>query len=115
MRASSKGTSRVDPSAHLPEVQETSSWIFSYDNEVPILENPERLAFIWRKIRERGCELPYLGDMREHDAYVRMAVANAKVMEASNEYAALMEKRLADFLSKEEAGSHLLTIQQLRG
>ncbi|KAG2282476.1 hypothetical protein Bca52824_053696 [Brassica carinata] len=100
MRASSKGTSRVDPSAHLPEVQETSSWRFSYDNKVPILENPE-----------------------QHDAYVRMAVANAKliypaiasdVMEASNEYAALMEKRLADFLSKEEAGSHLLTIQQLR-
>ena len=36
-------------------------------------------------------------------------------MEASNEYAALMEKRLADFPSKEEAGGHLLTIQQLRG
>ena len=36
-------------------------------------------------------------------------------MEANNEYAALMEKRLADFLSKEEVGGHLLTIQQLRG
>ena len=36
-------------------------------------------------------------------------------MEASNEYTALMEKRLADFPSKEEVGGHLLTIQQLRG
>ena len=36
-------------------------------------------------------------------------------MEASNDYAALMEKRLADFPSKEEVGSHLLSIQQLQG
>ncbi|KAF2547433.1 hypothetical protein F2Q70_00021155 [Brassica cretica] len=115
LRASGEGTSQVDPSAHLPDVQETSLWRFSYDNEVPILENPERLALIWRKLREKECELPSLGDMRERDAYVWMAVANAKAMEASNEYAALMERRLADFLSKEEVGSHLLMIQQLRG
>ena len=36
-------------------------------------------------------------------------------MESSNEYAAQMEKRLADFPSKEEVWGHLLTIQQLRG
>ena len=36
-------------------------------------------------------------------------------MEASNEYAALMERRLANFASKEEIAGHLLTIQQLRG
>ena len=36
-------------------------------------------------------------------------------MEASNEYAGLVEKHLADFSSKVEVGSHLLTIQQLRG
>ncbi|KAF3493191.1 hypothetical protein DY000_02053569 [Brassica cretica] len=112
LRASGEGTSRVDPSAHLPEA---SSWRFSYDNEVPILENPEHLTLIWRKIRERGCELPSLGNMRECDAYVWMAVANAKATEASNEYAAMMENRLADFPSKEEVGSHLLTILQLRG
>ncbi|KAH0859039.1 hypothetical protein HID58_087300 [Brassica napus] len=39
----------------------------------------------------------------------------AKAMEASNEYAGLVEKHLADFSSKVEVGSHLLTIQQLRG
>ncbi|KAF3501468.1 hypothetical protein F2Q69_00040355 [Brassica cretica] len=115
LRASGEGTSQVDPSAHLPDVHETSSWRFLYDNNVPILENPERLALIWHKIREKGCELPSFGDMQEHDAYVRMAIANDKAMEASNEYAALMERRLADFPSKKEVGSHLLTIQQLRG
>ena len=80
LRASGEGTSQVDPSAHLPDVQETSLWRFSYDNEVPILENHERLGLIWRKLREKGCELPSLGDMRERDAYVWMAVANAKVI-----------------------------------
>ncbi|KAG5393254.1 hypothetical protein IGI04_023217, partial [Brassica rapa subsp. trilocularis] len=99
----------------LTDADETSSWRFSYNDEVPILENPEGLALIWRKIIEKGCELPPLDDMRERDAYVRMVVANVKAMEASNEYTALMEKRLADFPSKEEVGGHLLTIQQLRG
>ena len=80
LRASGEGTSKVDQSAHLPDVHETSSWRFLYDNEVPILGNPESLALIWRKIKEKGCELPSLGDMRERDAYVWMAVANAKVI-----------------------------------
>ncbi|KAF3528083.1 hypothetical protein DY000_02040960 [Brassica cretica] len=88
---------------------------FSYDNVIPILENPDSLAAIWRKIRAEGCELPSLERMRESDAYVRMAVANAKAMEASNEYAALMEGRLANFPCKEEIAGHFLTIQQLRG
>ncbi|KAF3527275.1 hypothetical protein DY000_02037505 [Brassica cretica] len=115
LRVLGGGTSQADPSARIPDVQETSSWRFSYDDEVTVLENPKGLALIWRKIRGKGCELPPLDDMRERDAYVQMAVANAKAMEASNEYAALMEKRLADFPSKEEVGGHLLTIQQLRG
>ncbi|KAF3520401.1 hypothetical protein DY000_02061986 [Brassica cretica] len=101
LRALGEGTSRADPSAHISDARETSSWRFSYDDEVPILENPEGLALIWRKIREKRCELPPLDDMRERDAYMQMAVANAK--------------RLLDFPSKEEVGGHLLTIQQLRG
>ncbi|XP_048623924.1 uncharacterized protein LOC125592641 [Brassica napus] len=60
--------------------KDTSSWRFSYDDEVPILENPKGLALIWRKIREKGYELPPLDDMHESDAYVRMAVATAKVI-----------------------------------
>ncbi|KAH0858797.1 hypothetical protein HID58_087058 [Brassica napus] len=80
-----------------------------------LVKNPDSLAAIWRKIRAEGCELPTLERMREHDGYVQMAVANAKAMEASNEYAALMEGRLANLASKEEIAGHLHTIQQLRG
>ncbi|KAF3513955.1 hypothetical protein F2Q69_00001595 [Brassica cretica] len=98
-------TSQVDPSACLPDAQETSSWRFSYDNEVPILENPESSSLVWRKIIEKGCELPSLDDIRERDAYVRMAVANAK----------LIYLAIASDVCKEEVGGHLLTIQQLRG
>ncbi|KAF3591442.1 hypothetical protein DY000_02023633 [Brassica cretica] len=83
--------------------------------EVPILENPDSHPAIWCKVRVEGCELTSLEHMRERDAYVRMAVANAKAMEASNDYDALMEGRLENFPSKEEIAGHLLTIQQLRG
>ena len=94
-RAPGEGTSYVDPSAHLPEVQETSSWRFLYDNEVSILENPERLALIWRKIEAKGCKLPSLGDMRERDAYVRMAVANAKVIYPATASDVSLDKMMA--------------------
>ncbi|KAF3519593.1 hypothetical protein DY000_02060377 [Brassica cretica] len=87
LRASGEGTSRVNPGVLPSSVPEAFSWSFAYDSE----------------------------HMRERDAYVRMAVANAKAMEASNDYAALMEGRLENFPSKEEIAGHLLTIQQLRG
>jgi len=79
LRVSGECTSRINPGLRLSNVPEASSWAFSYDNEIPILENPDSLAAIWRKIRAEGCELPSLERMRERDAYVRMVVANAKV------------------------------------
>ncbi|XP_048599731.1 uncharacterized protein LOC125579878 [Brassica napus] len=114
-RVPGEGTSQIDPDSRPPRVREASSLAFSYDNEVSILENPELLPLIWRKIKARWCDLPSLEQMRERDAYIQMVVANAKAMEASNVYAALMETRLADFPSREEIGGHLLTIQQLQG
>ncbi|KAJ4881637.1 Uncharacterized protein Rs2_38692 [Raphanus sativus] len=87
---------------------------FSYDVDAPILDDPERLAAIWRKLRTSTCALPPLEQMRGRDAYVQMAVANAKAMEASNKYAALMEERLANFPSQEEVEGHLTLIPQLR-
>ncbi|KAF3590881.1 hypothetical protein DY000_02024750 [Brassica cretica] len=114
LRASGEGTSRANPGVLPSSVPEAFSWSFAYDSEIPILENPNSLAAIWCKVRAEGCELPSLEHIRERDAYVRMAVANAKAMEASNDYAALMEGRLANFSSKEEIAGHLLTIQQLR-
>ncbi|KAG2281379.1 hypothetical protein Bca52824_052599 [Brassica carinata] len=49
LRASGEGTSQVDPSACFPDVQETSSWRFSYDDERDIyvrmaVANAKRLA-----------------------------------------------------------------------
>ncbi|KAF3583268.1 hypothetical protein F2Q69_00028393 [Brassica cretica] len=137
LRASGEGTSRVNPGVLPSSVPKACSWSFAYDSEIPILENPGSLAAIWCKVRAEGCELPSLEHMRERGGYVRMAVANAKVrclrlifyrlgcvvltlsfclaMEASKDYAALMEGRLANFPSKEEIAGHLLTIQQLQG
>ncbi|KAF2560352.1 hypothetical protein F2Q70_00016819 [Brassica cretica] len=101
-RASGEGTSQVNPGVFPSSTAEGFSWSFAYDREIPIHENPESLATIWRKVRAKGCELPSLEHMRERDAYVRMAVANAKAMEASNDFAALMEGRLTSFHSGEQ-------------
>ncbi|KAG2296619.1 hypothetical protein Bca52824_043288 [Brassica carinata] len=90
LRASGEGNSKVVPSACLPDAKRPLRGDFCTTMRYQSLRTPRR------------------------DAYVRMVVANAKAMEASNEYAALMEKCLTDFPSKEQVGGHLLTIQQLR-
>lgn len=79
VRIPGKGTSQADPDTRPPNVREVSSLPFSYDNEVSILDNPEPVALILRKIRARRWELPSLEQMRERDTYIQMAVANAKV------------------------------------
>ncbi|KAL0885859.1 hypothetical protein Bca101_009842 [Brassica carinata] len=82
--------------------------------DIPIFEDPENLALVWRKIRAKDCDLPDLDKMSERGAYIRMATANAKAMEASNEYAALMEACISAFPDKEDIAGHMLTIQRLR-
>ncbi|XP_056843065.1 uncharacterized protein LOC108808094 [Raphanus sativus] len=90
-----EGTSRLRPINLLSDYRSGSPMTFSYDVDAPILENPEQLASIWRKLRNPSCELPPLEHMRGRDAYVQMAVANDKAMEDNNEYAALMKERLS--------------------
>lgn len=51
VRASGAGTSRVDPIDRPTSEREASLLAFLYDNVVPVLEDPERLALIWHKIR----------------------------------------------------------------
>ncbi|XP_018459168.1 meiosis-specific protein ASY2-like [Raphanus sativus] len=112
MQDPGEGTSKP---VNLPaDCRSGSPLAFSYDVDAPILDDPERLAAIWRKLRSSTCALPPLEQMRGRDAYVQMAIANAKAMEASNEYAALMEERLANFPSQEEVAGHLNLIQKLR-
>lgn len=56
-RVSGEGTSRMIPAQAALEVEGKSTLAFSYDKEVPILEDPERIVSIWRKLRPRNCEL----------------------------------------------------------
>lgn len=69
----------MGPAQAALEVEGKSTLAFFYDKEVPILEDPKRLASIWRKLRLRNFELPPLDEMVERDTYVRVAVANARV------------------------------------
>ncbi|KAL0733617.1 hypothetical protein Bca4012_009827 [Brassica carinata] len=52
----------------------------SFDKDIPIFEDPENLALVWRRIRAKDCDLPDLDKMSERGAYIRMATANAKVL-----------------------------------
>ncbi|KAL0733818.1 hypothetical protein Bca4012_010028 [Brassica carinata] len=69
---------------------------FSHVKDCPITEDPDSVAHLVRHFKSAGCPLPSLRNMTEHDAYVKMAVAHAKAMEANNEFAATLEKCLKD-------------------
>ncbi|KAF3595232.1 hypothetical protein DY000_02021089 [Brassica cretica] len=71
-------------------------WQFSHSKDCPITEDPDSVAHLVRHFKPDGCPLPSLRNMTEREAYVKMAVAHAKAMEANNEFAATLEKRLQD-------------------
>ncbi|KAF3604498.1 hypothetical protein F2Q69_00036379 [Brassica cretica] len=86
-------------------------WQFSHSKDCPITEDPDSVALLVRHFKPAGCPLPFFGNMTEREAYVKMVVAHAKAMEANNEFAATLEKRLWPLLrlrTKEvEHGSEL--------
>ncbi|KAF2550829.1 hypothetical protein F2Q68_00034415 [Brassica cretica] len=55
--------------------------------------DPNSVAHLVRHFKPAGCPLPSLQNMMEREAYVEMAVAHPKAMEAGNEFAATLEKR----------------------
>ncbi|KAF3535584.1 hypothetical protein F2Q69_00022421 [Brassica cretica] len=71
-------------------------WQFSHSKDCPITKDPDSVSHLVRHFKPAGCPLPSLQNMTEHEAYVKMAVAHAKAMEANNEFAATLEKRLQD-------------------
>ncbi|KAF2562823.1 hypothetical protein F2Q70_00016724 [Brassica cretica] len=74
-------------------------WQFSHSKDCPITEDPDSVSHLVRRhFKPAGCLLPSLRNMTEREAYVKMAVAHAKAMEANNEFAANLEKRLQDVL-----------------
>ncbi|KAF3562367.1 hypothetical protein DY000_02016909 [Brassica cretica] len=77
-------------------------WQFSHSKDCPIEEDPDSVAHLVWHFKPAGCALPSLRNMTEHEAYVKMAVAHAKAMEANNEFAATLERRLQDVLRSDE-------------
>ena len=53
-------------------------WQFSHSKDCPITEDPDSVAHLVRHFKPAGCLLPFLRNMTERDAYVKMAVAHAK-------------------------------------
>ncbi|KAF3528058.1 hypothetical protein DY000_02041763 [Brassica cretica] len=62
-------------------------WLFSHSKDCPITEDPDSVAHLVRHFKPAGCPLPSLRNMTEREAYA---------MEANNEFAATLEKRLQD-------------------
>ncbi|KAF3568255.1 hypothetical protein DY000_02014932 [Brassica cretica] len=89
-----------------------SSWVFSYNWRSLLVEDPKNLALLERKMKSWDCVLPPLANMMDHEAYMKMAIANAKAIEASNKFAVVMEWCLIDLLIKAERADHLSTIQR---
>ncbi|KAF2585792.1 hypothetical protein F2Q70_00036202 [Brassica cretica] len=77
-------------------------WQFSYSKDCPITEDPDSVAHLVRHFKPAGCPLPSLRNMTEREAYVKMAMAHAKAMEANNEFAATLENRLQDVPRSDE-------------
>ena len=55
-------------------------WPFSHSKDCPITEDPNSVAHLVRHFKPAGCPLPSLRNMTEREAYVKMAVAHAKVV-----------------------------------
>ncbi|KAF2566278.1 hypothetical protein F2Q70_00026428 [Brassica cretica] len=77
-------------------------WQFSHSKDCPITEDPDSVAHLVRHFKPAGCPLPSLRNMTEREAYVKMAVAHAKAMEANNDFAATLERRLQDVPRSDE-------------
>ncbi|KAF3550735.1 hypothetical protein DY000_02003404 [Brassica cretica] len=75
---------------------------------------PDSVAHLVRHFKLAGCPLPSLRNMTERGAYVKMAVAHAKAMEANNEFAATLEKRLQDVPRSDELYEIKKVVRELK-
>ncbi|KAF3578273.1 hypothetical protein DY000_02030482 [Brassica cretica] len=89
-------------------------WQFSHSKDCPITEDPDSVAHLVRHFKPAGCPLPALRNMTELEAYVKMVVAHAKAMEANNEFAATLEKRLQDVLCSDELYEIKKVVRELK-
>ncbi|KAF2573041.1 hypothetical protein F2Q70_00004062 [Brassica cretica] len=89
-------------------------WQFSHSKDCPITEDPDSVAHLVRHFKPAGCPLPSLRNMTEREAYVKMAMAHAKAMEANNEFAATLEKRLQDVPRSDELYEIKKVVRELK-
>ncbi|KAF3544450.1 hypothetical protein DY000_02009260 [Brassica cretica] len=89
-------------------------WQFSHSKDCPVTEDPDSVAHFVRHFKPARCPLPSLWNMMEHEAYVKMVVAHAKAMEANNEFAATLEKRLQDVPRSDELYEIKKVVRELK-
>ncbi|KAF2603550.1 hypothetical protein F2Q70_00025337 [Brassica cretica] len=89
-------------------------WQFSHLKDCPITEDPDSVANLVGHFKPDGCLLPSLRNMTEREAYVEMVVAHAKAMEANNEFAATLEKRLQDVPRSGELNEIKKVVRELK-
>ncbi|KAF2532115.1 hypothetical protein F2Q70_00030911 [Brassica cretica] len=89
-------------------------WQFSHSKDCPITEDPDSVAHLVRHFKPAGCPLPSLRNMTEREAYVKMAVAHAKAMEANNEFAATLEKRMHEIPSYDKLYEIKKVVRELK-
>ncbi|KAF3557441.1 hypothetical protein F2Q69_00013780 [Brassica cretica] len=89
-------------------------WQFSHSKDCPITEDPDSVAHLVKHFKPAGCPLPSLRNMTEHEAYVKMAVAHAKAIEADNEFAVTLEKRLQDVPRSDELYEIKKVVRELK-
>ncbi|KAF2563859.1 hypothetical protein F2Q70_00016421 [Brassica cretica] len=61
-------------------VAKSFHWQFSHSKDFPITEDPDSVAHLVRHFKPTRCLLPSLRNMMECEAYVKMAMAHAKVV-----------------------------------
>ncbi|KAF3563583.1 hypothetical protein DY000_02014256 [Brassica cretica] len=89
-------------------------WQFSHSKDCPIKDDPDSVAHLVRHFKPAGCPLPFLRNMTEREAYVKMAVAHAKAMEANNEFTATLEKCLQDVPRSDELYEIKTVVHELK-
>ncbi|KAF2530320.1 hypothetical protein F2Q70_00029494 [Brassica cretica] len=109
-----KTAARVKSSSPTAAVAKPFHWQFSHSKDCPITEDPNSVAHLVRHFKPAGCPLPSLRNMMEREAYVKMAMAHAKAMEANNEFAATLEKRLQDIPRSDELYELKKVVRELK-
>ncbi|KAF3517386.1 hypothetical protein DY000_02058733 [Brassica cretica] len=89
-------------------------WQFSHSKDCHITEDSDIVAHLVRHFKPAGSPLPSLRNMTEREAYVKMDVAHAKAMEANNEFAATLEKRLQDVPRSDELYEIKKVVRELK-